>query len=256
MDKNPLVSVIVPSYNCSQFLPKCLDAVKSSDYANYEIIVVDAESSDQTVELAKKFTDKIFIRKWEGYVPQKKYALSLASNEWVLSVDADERITPELKNEILSITSEDYAGYKIRRKNFLLKKEITSCGWGNDYQLRFFRKDKTDLTDRLVHEGFTVEGKVGKLENPMLHYTFGSFADYFSKINYYTTLKAEELYKQKRRVNGWTIFSHTVSAFFLFFITKSGFKDGVYGLIISLLHSVSTMLNYIKLWELQIKNPR
>ena len=246
------ISVIIIIKDEEKNISDCLSSVQWAD----EIIVVDAESSDQTVELAKKFTDKIFIRKWEGYVPQKKYALSLASNEWVLSVDADERITPELKNEILSITSEDYAGYKIRRKNFLLKKEITSCGWGNDYQLRFFRKDKTDLTDRLVHEGFTVEGKVGKLENPMLHYTFGSFADYFSKINYYTTLKAEELYKQKRRVNGWTIFSHTVSAFFLFFITKSGFKDGVYGLIISLLHSVSTMLNYIKLWELQIKNPR
>ena len=246
MDK---ISIIVITKDEEKNISDCLKSVEGAD----EIIVIDAESNDKTVELAKIFTDKIFTKKWEGYVPQKKYALSLASNEWVLSVDADERITPELKNEILNLSPGNFAGYKIRRKNFLLGKEITSCGWGNDYQLRLFKKEKTDLTDRLVHEGFTVDGKIGKLKNPMLHYTFSSFTEYFNKINYYTSLKAEELIKQKGKIGGWTIFSHTVSAFILFFINKRGFKDGVRGLIISLLHSVSTMLNYIKLWELQNK---
>ena len=246
MDK---ISIIVITKDEEKNISDCLKSVEWAD----EIIVIDAESNDKTVELAKIFTDKIFTKKWEGYVPQKKYALSLASNEWVLSVDADERITPELKNEILNLSPGNFAGYKIRRKNFLLGKEITSCGWGNDYQLRLFKKEKTDLTDRLVHEGFTVDGKIGKLKNPMLHYTFSSFTEYFNKINYYTSLKAEELVKQKGKIGGWTIFSHTVSAFILFFINKHGFKDGVRGLIISLLHSVSTMLNYIKLWELQNK---
>ena len=243
------ISVIIITKDEEKNISDCLKSVEWAD----EIIVIDAESNDKTVELAKIFTDKIFTKKWEGYVPQKKYALSLASNEWVLSVDADERITPELKNEILNLSPGNFAGYKIRRKNFLLGKEITSCGWGNDYQLRLFKKEKTDLTDRLVHEGFTVDGKIGKLKNPMLHYTFSSFTEYFNKINYYTSLKAEELVKQKGKIGGWTIFSHTVSAFILFFINKHGFKDGVRGLIISLLHSVSTMLNYIKLWELQNK---
>ena len=243
------ISVIIITKDEEKNISDCLKSVEWAD----EIIVIDAESNDKTVELAKIFTDKIFTKKWEGYVPQKKYALSLASNEWVLSVDADERITPELKNEILNLSPGNFAGYKIRRKNFLLGKEITSCGWGNDYQLRLFKKEKTDLTDRLVHEGFTVDGKIGKLKNPMLHYTFSSFTEYFNKINYYTSLKAEELIKQKGKIGGWTIFSHTVSAFILFFINKRGFKDGVRGLIISLLHSVSTMLNYIKLWELQNK---
>jgi (heptosyl)LPS beta-1,4-glucosyltransferase len=243
------ISVIVITKDEENNISNCLKSVEWAD----EIIVVDAESNDKTVELAKNFTDKVFTKRWEGYVPQKKYALGLAGNEWVLSVDADERITPELKTEILNLSPGDIAGYKIRRKNFLLDKEITSCGWGNDYQLRLFKKEKTDLTERLVHEGFTVDGKISKLENPMLHYTFSSFTDYFNKINYYTSLKAEELVKQKGKVGGWTIFSHTVSAFILFFINKRGFNDGVRGLIISLLHSVSTMLNYIKLWELQNK---
>ena len=243
------ISVILITKDEEKNISDCLRSIEWAD----EIIVVDAESTDHTVELAKKFTDKVYVNKWEGYVPQKKYALSLASNEWVLSVDADERITQELQAEILSLSPGDFSGYKIRRKNFLLGKEITSCGWGNDYQIRLFKKEKTDLTDRLVHEGFTVDGKIGKLENPMLHYTFSSFTEYFNKINYYTSLKAEELVKQKGEIGGWTIFSHTVSAFILFFINKRGFKDGVRGLIVSLLHSVSTMLNYIKLWELQNK---
>lgn len=243
------ISVTVITKNEEKNISDCLNSVKWAD----EIIVVDSESTDKTLEIAKQFTEKIFIRKWEGYVPQKRYAISLASNEWVLSLDADERITTELKEEITNLDPGEFNGFKIRRKNFLMNKEITSCGWEKDFQLRLMKKSKADLSDRLVHEKFIVEGKTGVLKNPMLHYTFSSFTKYFSKINHYTSLKSQELYQKKKHVNGWIIFSHTVSAFFTFFFIRGGFKDGVYGLIISLLHSVSTMMNYIKLWELQNK---
>ena len=243
------ISVIVITKDEEKNISDCLKSVEWGD----EIIVVDSESTDKTIELAKKITDKVFIRKWEGYVSQKRYALSLANNEWVLSLDADERVTPELKDEILNLSPGNISGFRIRRKNFLLKKEITSCGWEKDYQLRLFKKDKTVLSDRLVHEKFIVDGQVDTLKNPILHYTFSSFADYLNKINYYTSLKAQELFKKKKRIGGWTIFSHTISAFFSFFIIRKGFRDGVYGLIISMLHSVSTMMNYIKLWEIQNK---
>ena len=166
------ISVTVITKDEEKNISDCLASVKWAD----EIIVVDSESNDRTVDLAKQFTDRIFIRKWEGYVPQKRYALSLASNEWVLSLDADERITPELKDEILSLLPGEVDGYKIRRKNFLLKKEITSCGWEKDFQLRLFRKDKANLSDRLVHEKFVVEGKVGHFEisNASLYFFFVS----------------------------------------------------------------------------------
>ena len=170
-----------------------------------------------------------------------------------MSLDADERVTPELKDEITNLSPDNFSGFRIRRKNFLLKKEITSCGWEKDYQLRLLKKDETYLSDRLVHEKFIVDGQVDTLKNSMLHFTFSSFTDYLNKINYYTSLKAQELFRKKKRVGAWTILSHTVSAFFAFFFIKRGFKDGVYGLIISFLHSVSTMMNYIKLWELQNK---
>lgn len=243
------ISVIVITKNEEKNISDCL---KSAEWAD-EIIVIDSESSDRTVEIAREFTDKVFIRKWEGYVAQKRYALSLTKNDWVLSLDADERITPELKDEIFKLDPGNFSGYKIRRKNFLMKKEITSCGWEKDFQLRLMKKDKTTFSDRLVHEKFLVDGQVGTLKHPMLHYTFASFSEYLNKINNYTSLKAQELFKRKKRVGAWTIFSHTVSAFFAFFFIKRGFKDGVYGMIISLLHSVSTMMNYIKLWELQNK---
>jgi len=243
------ISVTVITKDEEKNISDCLKSVEWAD----EIIVVDSESGDRTLELAKQFTDKVFIRKWEGYVPQKRYALSLATNEWVLSLDADERITPELKDEILNLSPGEYSGFRIRRKNFLMNKEITSCGWEKDYQLRLFKRNKADLNDRLVHEKFVADGNVGTLKNPMLHYTFSSFEEYLAKINSYTSLKAQELFTKKKRIGGWTIFSHTLSAFFAFFIIRRGFKDGVYGLIISLLHSVSTMMNYIKLWELQNK---
>ena len=243
------ISVVVITKDEEKNISDCLKSVQWAD----EIIVVDSESSDRTVELAKQFTDKIFIRKWEGYVPQKKYALSLARNEWILSLDADERVPVELKDEILNLAPGKFSGFKIRRKNFLLKNEIASCGWEKDYQLRLLKKDKAGLSDRLVHEKFIVDGQVDTLKNPMLHYTFSSFSEYLDKINYYTSLKAQELFRKKKKVGMWTIISHTVSAFFAFFFIKRGFKDGVNGMIISLLHSVSTMMNYIKLWELQNK---
>ncbi len=243
------ISVVVITKDEEKNISECLESVEWAD----EIIVVDSESKDKTVELAEKFTDKIFIRKWGGYVPQKRYALSLAKNEWVLSLDADERITPELNDEILKLLHGEFSGFKIRRKNFLLKKEITSCGWEKDFQLRLLKKDKASLSDRLVHEKFIVDGQVATLKTPMLHFTFSTFSEYLNKINYYTSLKAQELFRRKKRVGPLTIFSHTISAFFSFFFIRRGFKDGVYGMIISLLHSVSTMMNYIKLWELQNK---
>ncbi|MBT8378121.1 MAG: glycosyltransferase family 2 protein [Ignavibacteria bacterium] len=244
------ISVIIIAKNEAKNIAECISSVKWAE----EIIVVDAESTDETIETAKKFTDKVYIKKWEGYVPQKKYALSLAKNQWVLSIDADERVTDELKTEIEHLIDNSVDGYKIQRRNFLFNKEIKSCGWGTDYQLRLFKKDKTSLTDRLVHEAFIANGKIEKLRQPILHYTFSTFADFFAKINRYTTLRAQELFEEKRKVNGWIIISRSIIAFFQFYIFKRGYKDGIHGLIISLLHSISTLLNYVKLWELNIKN--
>lgn len=240
------ISAIIIVKNEEKLIEDCLKSIAWAD----EIILVDAESEDKTLEIAKNFTDKIFIKKWEGFSKQKKYALSLAKNQWALNIDADERVSDKLKEEILNLDfSSD--GYFIRRENYFLNKIITTCGWEKDFQLRLFKKSKTIVTDKFVHEGFIVDGKISYLKNPMKHYTFLSIEKSLSKINNYSTLQAAESYKNKNRVTGIKIVSHGFSAFFRYYFSLKGFKDGIYGLIISFFNSISTILTYVKIWELQ-----
>lgn len=246
MDSSQNISVIIIAGNEEDNIEDCL---KSAEWAD-EIILVDSESDDRTVEIAGKYTDKIYIRKWEGYSKQKKYALSLARNEWVLSLDADERISRELKAEILNGVDENYNGFRIPRKNYFLGKHITGCGWDNDFQLRLFRKSATDITDNLVHESFVVNGAVGRLENRILHYSYRTLKDAVAKMNNYSTLEAEQKYRDKK-VTPVDFIIHPASAFIQYFLVKKGYKDGKYGLMVSLLHAMTNMQIYMKMWELK-----
>lgn len=242
------ISVIIITGNEEKNIRECLNSVKWGD----EIIVVDSDSKDETVDIAKEFTDKVVTHKWEGYAAQKTFALSLTKNEWVLSLDADERITPELAREISTIDLENlnFDGYKIHRENYFLGKKIKYCGWGNDYQLRLFRKSKTKLTDRLVHEGFAVEGNVSYLKNSMLHYSYQSLKEGFAKINEYSSLEANEKYKRKN-VTGFTIIFYPIIGFIQHYLFRKGFLDGMRGLLISLMHSMTKLQVQMKMWELQ-----
>lgn len=248
----PKISAVIIAGEEEDNIYDCLESVKWAD----EIIVVNSESKDRTVEIAGQFTDKVYVKKWEGYARQKEYALNLASNEWVLSLDADERVLPALKNEIISI-NEDVNGFFIRRENYFLDKHITTCGWDKDYQLRLFKKSKTAVNHRPVHEGFRVEGTVGKLQNPMKHLTHISLKKTFEKINEYSTLQAEELYVHKK-VSGMGMVLHSLSAFLRYYFSQKGYKDGVHGLMVSLINSMTTMQTYMKMWELKnvINNKR
>jgi glycosyltransferase involved in cell wall biosynthesis len=239
------ISAIVITKNEGANIADCL---KSIDWAD-EIILVDAESSDRTVEIAKSFNSKIFIHQWEGFAKQKEFALTKTSNEWILHIDADERISPALRDEIIALQETDINGYYLRRQNYLLNKHIKSCGWDNDYQLRLVRKSKSKLNDRLVHEKFIVDGKTGQLKNRLIHLTFTSIEKTIFKINHYTSLKAEELFLKNRKVGGWGIVVHGFTGFFKFYFLLGGFKDGIHGLVISLLHLITTLVSYIKLWE-------
>lgn len=242
------ISAIIITCNEENNILDCLESVKWCD----EIIVVDSGSKDKTVEIAEKFTGKIFIKKWEGFAEQKSFALEQASNEWVVSIDADERVSDKLKNEIEKLLEAEsrFDGYKIPRENYFLNKAIKTCGWYPDYQLRLFRKSKTKLTGRKVHEGFIVEGKVGKLNNVLFHYTHQRISETISKINNYSTLEAEEKF-DKKRAKPSQILTHPIAAFLNHFISRKGYRDGVHGLMISLIHAMTNMLTYMKLWEMQ-----
>jgi glycosyltransferase involved in cell wall biosynthesis len=240
------ISVTIITGNEEENIVECLESVKWAD----EIILVDSESKDKTVELAATFTEKIFIRKWEGYAAQKKFAMEKAANEWVLSVDADERVTKELAEEILSEDLSRYDGYKIRRENYFIGKQITGCGWGNDYQVRLFNKNKTRLSDRMVHEGFIVDGKVGELKKSIIHYSYRNLKDGFAKINEYSSLEADEK-AQRKKISGLRVVFYPLWAFLQHYFIRKGFKDGTHGLMVSLMHAMTKLQVYMKIWEIK-----
>ncbi|MFN4111003.1 MAG: glycosyltransferase family 2 protein [Ignavibacteria bacterium] len=247
------ISVIIITKNEEKNIKECLESVKWVD----EIIIVDALSEDSTTDIARQYTKKIFQREWSGFVDQKNYALSLASNEWVLSLDADERVTHSLKQKLQDLFSKPdqvkgIDGFLIKRDNYFLGKKIRSCGWDRDYQLRLFKKSKTKLTDRLVHEGFEVGGKVGKISEPIVHLSYKSFNDAIVKINHYSSLEALEK-SSKKKANIFTIIFYPFIYFIQHFIFRYGFIDGIYGFYVSLLHAWTKMMVQIKIWELQHK---
>ncbi len=240
------ISVIVITKNEQQNIAECLGSVIWAD----EIIVVDSGSDDDTISIAKKFTDKVIFNEWKGFADQKSFALQQASNEWILSLDADERITDLLKDEILNSNLDNFDGYRIKRDNYFLGRLIRGCGWGNDYQLRLFRKSKTKLTNRLVHEGFEVEGKIGQLIYSMLHYSYRNFSDAFTKINHYSTLEAIEK-QNRKKVNALTIIITPILAFLQHYFIRKGFIDGIYGLFVSIMHAITKLQVQLKIWELK-----
>jgi len=241
------ISVILITLNEEKNLEACLDGVRWAD----EIIVVDCGSRDRTRELALEYTNQFYYRAWEGFSRQKAHALGLASNEWVLSLDADERVTEELAEEVRMVAGNAaFDGYVLKRDNYFLGKFMTGGGWQYDYQLRLFRRSRARVTDRLVHESFEIDGTVGRLSSPLQHFAYASISSAFGKINEYTSLEAIE-YAASRKSSGGAVVLHSLSAFLRYYVSRRGYRDGVHGLVLSLLNAASTMLLYMKLWEIQ-----
>jgi glycosyltransferase involved in cell wall biosynthesis len=242
------LSVIIIAKDEERSISDCLTSVAWAD----EIIVVDSQSQDRTVDIALRFTDRIFIRKWKGYADGKQFALEQAAHDWVLSIDADERVSPELKNEIQAVLQQntDHSGFKIPRQNYFLGKWITSCFWYPDFQLKLFKKDGAKVIQVKVHEGFSVNGTIGTLHGNLVHLSYQSLHDALEKINRYSSLSAEERVNQKK-VKAHHIIFHPMAAFLTDFISRKGYKDGMYGLLVSFLNMMTNMLMYMKIWEAQ-----
>jgi glycosyltransferase involved in cell wall biosynthesis len=246
MEKRNKISVIVIAGNEEGNIEDCLKSVAWAD----EIVVVDSESTDRTVEIAKRYTPNVLVRAWQGYANQKAFALKAASNEWVLGLDADERIQPKLAEEIAAADFDAFDGYRIKRDNYFLGKRIRGCGWGRDYQLRLFRKSRTTVTDRRVHEGFRVDGAVGVLEGAITHYSYRTLKEAFARIDRYSTLEAEEK-AHRKTVNPLTMLCAAPFAFFHHFIVRRGFIDGTYGAMVSLMHALTKLQVQMKIWEMR-----
>jgi glycosyltransferase involved in cell wall biosynthesis len=241
------ISAILITLNEEKNLEACLESVKWVD----EIVVVDCGSRDRTEEIARRYGARFHTRAWEGFADQKAHALGLASHEWILSVDADERVSAELAAEIRrAVESGSADGYRLKRDNYFLGKLMTGGGWQRDYQTRLFRKSRARMTDRLVHEGFEIDGAVATIESPLLHYTYSSISTAFAKLNEYTSLEAIE-YAATRKSSGGAVVAHACSSFLRSYVSRRGYRDGAHGLVLSLVNAAATALLYMKLWEIQ-----
>lgn len=251
MDNKSKISVCVISFNEERNIEECLKSVSWAD----DIIMVDSFSTDRTIELAKQYTSKIFVQEWKGYSEAKNYAVQNTSNDWILSIDADERVTPELKNEIISVindSSKRYTGYKVARQAYFLGKWIKHCGWYPGYVLRLFRKDSGTFSNSRVHEKFELVGETGTLKHDLLHFTDDNLLHYFNKFNKYTSLAADDLVEKGTPFQLWHLFIKPIYTFFKMFILKRGFLDGLHGFILSVLSSAYVFTKYAKLWELKL----
>ncbi|MFZ5518314.1 MAG: glycosyltransferase family 2 protein [Candidatus Zhuqueibacterota bacterium] len=248
------LSVIVITRNEEKNIRDCLESVRWAD----EIIVVDARSSDATAELCKEFTERIFVRDWPGFAAQKQFALDQAKFDWVLSIDADERATPALQRDIRTVLSDENEapdGYYIPRLSYFLGKKIMHSGWYPGYQLRLFRRDRTKVSASRVHEGFLVDGRVGYLQNDLLHFTHPSVEESLNRMNRYSSLEALDRFERKKtkQVRWYDFIIHPFSAFARQFFVHQGFRDGIQGFILALISGTVKMALYMKLWELQRK---
>jgi glycosyltransferase involved in cell wall biosynthesis len=243
------VSVTICAGDEERRIRDCLDRVKWAD----EIIVVHSSHADRTEQIARKYTDKVFYHEWPGYmVPQRRAALGYASCDWVLAIDVDEHVTEELREEILrTISTEDaHDGYYLPRRNFFLGRWIRECGWYPDYQLRLFKRSKGSVTDRKVHEGYIVTGPVGYLKQDLLHYTHPTISEALSKINSMSTNEAWERV-DRHRVKARDLLLHPLAAFLNQYFSRRGFREGAFGLMVSIIHAMTNAETYMKLWESQ-----
>jgi glycosyltransferase involved in cell wall biosynthesis len=244
----PRLSVTIITLNEEKDIRDCLESVAWAD----EVLVVDAHSRDRTVEICQEYTHRIFHRRWQGFAAQKQFALEQARHPWVLSLDADERVTPELRDEIQALLKSEppHDGYYIPRRSYFLGKWLRYGGWYPGYQLRLFRRDRTRVSDALVHEGFIVEGSVGRLHGDLIHLTHPTLEESFSKLNTYSTLEAVGK-STGRRIRWYDLVVQPFWAFWLRFVVRLGFLDGMHGFLMALVAGMVKAAVYMKTWERQ-----
>ena len=231
-------------------------ALQSVSWAD-EIIVVDSQSTDDTVAIARSLATRVEVREWPGYSAQKNYAASLASNDWILSLDADERVTPELATEIKALFDKGPAecGYRIPRVTWYLGRWIRSTDWYPDYQLRLYDRRTARWNGRRVHESVDADRPPGRLRHELQHYAYRDISHHLATIDKYTTLAAEQWLSEGRRTSWFGMLFHPRFAFLRNYILRRGFRDGDAGLLISQLNSYYVFLKLAKLWELNQQSP-
>jgi glycosyltransferase involved in cell wall biosynthesis len=241
------LSAIVITRNEAAKIADCLDSLAFCD----ERIVVDCGSEDDTVPRALAHGARVEQHAFEGFGAQKNFALSLASGEWVLSVDADERVSPALAGEITAAIGEKGAdGYEMPRSSSFLGRTMRHSGWYPDYVLRVFRRGRARFSDDIVHERVRCEGPVRRLKQPLLHFPVDRIEDALSRVDRYSSAGAEQMVASGRRVTFASGFLHGFWTFVRVYVLRAGFLDGREGLLLAIANAEGAYYRYMKAWLL------
>lgn len=248
--KRQLISAFIVCCNEEHNIRRCLDSLRWCD----EIVIIDSGSKDRTLAIAREYTDKIFHYDWAGYVQQKRIGLGHCSSDWVLNLDADEELSPELRQEIEEIlcgkTHNGINGYYLSRVVFYLGRWWRRGGWYPEYRLRFSRRALTTWGGRDPHEKAIVEGATRRLRGELHHYTYISMNDQISRLNNFSSTAARTMYSAGKRASLWNLFFNPPMRFLKFYFLKRGFREGLPGFIVAALEAYYVFLKYAKLWEL------
>lgn len=243
------LSVCIITKNEEHSIGACLESIAWAD----EIVIVDSGSTDGTEEICRRFTDRFFLSDWSGFGPQKNKALAMAEGEWVLSIDADERVSAELREEIEKAIANPRgrAAFRMPRSSSYVGKFMRHSGWRPDHVTRLFGRDRAFFSDDLVHERLIVKGDVGTLSHPLIHESFKTLEEVLEKINNYSSAGARMLFDEGREASLWTALSHGFWSFFSTFFLRAGFLDGREGFMLALSNGEGAYYRYLKLMLLK-----
>ena len=243
------VTAYVLSFNEARQIRDVLESVKWAD----ELILVDSFSTDGTVEIAKEYGARILSETFCGFGALRNKALDASSNDWMLSIDSDERCTPELAAEVRrEVAAPRHDAYLVPRKNYFLGRWIRHCGWYPDYrQPQFFNRQKMRYREEVVHEGYDLNGSLGTLREHALQIPWATMEVATAKFQRYSTLMAQRYHELHRRATVADMIASPVAMFLKMFLLQQGFRDGRHGFVLSALYAYYTFLKYAKLWEMR-----
>lgn len=242
------LTVVIAARDAETHIEAC---IRSAAWAD-EVLVVENDSQDATIALARGAGATVFSHPFTTIGGQRNAAIARATGEWILVVDHDERITPELRLELEGLLSQPMsaAAYRVPRRNWFLGKEIRHGGWEQDRPIRLFPRTLR-YDDKRVHERVLVEGKVGVVRAPLLHYPYDSLDQYFAKQARYARDAARDLHGRKRRVRAHTVVTRSVGRFVRMLLLKQGWRDGGHGVVLAALSAIGVVMRYARLWALQ-----
>ncbi len=257
-----MLSAILITRNEAHNLEDCLASLQG---VADEIVVVDTQSSDATISIAQRFGAKVSQPDdWPGFGPQKNRALALATQPWILSIDADERVTPELATEINRVIGraqlagqltgsfeKNFSAYEIPRQSWYCGKFIQHCGWRPDYVLRLFCRDSAKFSNDLVHERVVTTEPIGQLKNQLLHYSYLDFSQVLAKVEAYSSAAAQQAFNRGEQGSISKGVMHGAWAFFRTYVLRAGFLDGAHGLALSISNAQTSYYKYVKLWAMR-----